>query len=82
MLASLVIWNLNIAACTTLKYCHKYALNKKLKLMGGAMKCFLKKLVNPTPPPKKLLSKSLALLELTIYFFGIRFEYKKKFHFG
>ena len=29
----------------TLKYCYKKALNKKLKLMGGAMKCFSKKLL-------------------------------------
>ena len=31
--------------CTTLKYCYKQALNKKLKLMGGAMKYFPKKLL-------------------------------------
>ena len=35
-LTSLVIWNLNITVSTTLKYFHEKALNKKLKLMGGA----------------------------------------------
>ena len=45
MLTSLVISNLNITVNTTLKYCYKQALNKKLKLMGGAMKYFLKKLL-------------------------------------
>ena len=45
MLTSLVIWILNITVSTTLKYCHKYVLKKKLKLMGGAMKYFLKKLL-------------------------------------
>ena len=38
MLTSLVIWNLNITMSTTLKYCYKQALNRKLKLLGGAMK--------------------------------------------
>ena len=33
---------LNIVVCTTLKYCYKQAFNKKLKLMGGTMKYFLK----------------------------------------
>ena len=42
MLTSLVIWNLNITVGTNLKYCYKKTLNKKLKLMGGAMKYFLK----------------------------------------
>ena len=46
MLTSLVIWNLNITVITTLKYCYKEALNKKLKLMGGAMNYFLKKLMD------------------------------------
>ena len=45
MLTSLVIWNLNITVSTTLKYCYKKALNKKLKLMGGDMKFFPKKLL-------------------------------------
>ena len=45
MLTSLVIWNLNITVNTILKYCYKKALNKKLKLMGGVMKYFLKKLL-------------------------------------
>ena len=45
MLTSLVISNLNINVSPTQKYCYKYALNKKLKLMGGAMKYFLKKLL-------------------------------------
>ena len=45
MLTSLVIWNLNITLTNTLKYCYKEALNKKLKLMGGAMKYFPKKLL-------------------------------------
>ena len=36
--------DLNISVSTTLKYYHKEALNKKLKLMGGAMKYFSKKL--------------------------------------
>ena len=35
---------LNITVSTTLKYYHKQALSKKLKLMGGAMKYFSKKL--------------------------------------
>ena len=30
---------------TTLKYCYKEALNKELKLMGGAIKHFLKKIL-------------------------------------
>ena len=38
---------LNTNASTTLKYYHKQALNKKLKLMGGAMKFFTKKLWFP-----------------------------------
>ena len=46
MLTSLGIWNLNITVSTTLKYCYKKALNKKLKLMGG-MIFFSKK---PTGP--------------------------------
>ena len=29
--------NLNITVSTTLKYCYKKALNKKLKLMGGVI---------------------------------------------
>ena len=37
--------DLNISVSTTLKYYHKEALNKKLKLMGGAMKYFSKKLL-------------------------------------
>ena len=45
ILTSLVILNLNITVSTTLKYHYKQALNKKLKLMGGAMKYFLKKLL-------------------------------------
>ena len=45
MLTSLVIWNLNITMSTSLKYCYKYSLNWKLKLMGGAIKYFLKKLL-------------------------------------
>ena len=36
--------DLNISVSTTLKYYHKEALNKKLKLMGGAMKYFSRKL--------------------------------------
>ena len=44
MLTSLVIWNLNITVSTTLKYCYKKALNWKLKLIGGVMKHFPKKL--------------------------------------
>ena len=46
MLTSLVISNLNIVVSTTLKYCYKKALNKKLRLMGGALKYFPKKLVD------------------------------------
>ena len=42
MLTSLVIGNLNITVSTTVKYCYKKTLNKKLKLMGGAMKYFTK----------------------------------------
>ena len=45
MLISLVIWNLNITVSTTLKYSYKKALNKKLKLIGGTMKYFPKKLL-------------------------------------
>ena len=45
VLTSLVIWNLNIAVITTLKYCYKKALKKKLKLMGGAIKYLMKKLL-------------------------------------
>ena len=33
-------------ASTTLKYCYKYALNKKLKLMREAMTYFVKKLLS------------------------------------
>ena len=36
---------MNIAVITTLKYCYKKALNKKLKLMGGAIKYLMKKLL-------------------------------------
>ena len=45
ILTSLVIWNLNVTVSTTLKYCYKQAINKKLKLVGGAMKHFPKKLL-------------------------------------
>ena len=45
MLTSLVIWNLDITVSTTLKYCYKSALNKKIKLMWGTMKYFRKKLL-------------------------------------
>ena len=45
ILTSLLIWNLNITVSTTLKYCYKKVLNKKLKLMGRAMKYFPKKLL-------------------------------------
>ena len=45
ILTSLVIWNSSITVSTTLKYCYKKALNKKLKLMRGAIKYFLKKLL-------------------------------------
>ena len=38
MLTFLVSWILNINVSTTLKYCYKKSLNKKLKLMGGAVK--------------------------------------------
>ena len=38
MLTSSVIWNLNITVSTTLKYFYKKVLNKKVKLMEGAMK--------------------------------------------
>ena len=38
-------WNLNITVSTTLKYCCKKALHKKLKLMGEAMKYFPKKIM-------------------------------------
>ena len=51
---------LNVTVSTTLKYYHKQALNKKLKLMGGAMKYlalwslgvrhFFKKFVKPSGP--------------------------------
>ena len=41
MSTSLLIWNLNITVSTALKYCYKWALNKKLKLMVGTMKLFL-----------------------------------------
>ena len=37
--------DLNITVSTTLKYYHKQALNKKLKLMEGAMKYFPEKLL-------------------------------------
>ena len=46
MLTSLVIKNLNITVSTTMKYCYKWALNKKLKLMGETMEYFLKKLLD------------------------------------
>ena len=45
MLTSLVIWNSNVTVSTTLKYCYNQVLNKKLKLMGGAIKYFPKKLL-------------------------------------
>ena len=45
LLTSLAIWNLNITVSTTLKFCYKKALNKKLKLMGGARKYFPKKIL-------------------------------------
>ena len=37
--------DLNITLSTTLKYYHKQAINKKLKLMGRAMKYFAKNLL-------------------------------------
>ena len=46
MVTSLMIWNLNTTVSTTLKYYYKQALNKKLTLMGGAMKYFLEKLLD------------------------------------
>ena len=45
MLTSLMIRNLKIILSTTLKHCYQKALNKKLKLMGGVMKYFSKKLL-------------------------------------
>ena len=45
MLTSLVIWNLNITVSTTLEYCYRYALNRKLKLMGWAKKYFVKEIL-------------------------------------
>ena len=45
MLSSLVIWNLNVTVSTTLKYCYKKALNKKLKWMGEAVRFFPKQLL-------------------------------------
>ena len=36
--------DMNITVTSTLTYYHKQALNKKLKLIGGAMKYFPKKL--------------------------------------
>ena len=45
MLTSLMIWNLNVTVITTLKYCYKKALNKKLQLIERAMKYFPKKLL-------------------------------------
>ena len=46
MLTSLVFQNLNITVSAALKFCYKKALNKKLKLMGGAIKYFPKKLLD------------------------------------
>ena len=46
MLTSLLIWNLNITTITNLKYFYKWALNKRVKLMEGTMKCFMKKLLD------------------------------------
>ena len=48
MLTSSVIRNLNITVSTTMSYCYKKALNKKLKLMGGATKYFLNKTAGPS----------------------------------
>ena len=45
MLTCSVICSLNITVSTKLKYCYKKALNKKLKLMIGAIKYFPKKLL-------------------------------------
>ena len=45
MLTSSVICSLNITVSTTLKYCNKKALNKKLKMMIEAIKYFPKKLL-------------------------------------
>ena len=45
MLTLSVISNVNITVSTILKYCCKKASNKKLKLMGEAMKYFPKKLL-------------------------------------
>ena len=44
MLASLVISDLNIIVSVTREYCYKKVLNKKLKLMGEAMKVFSEKI--------------------------------------
>ena len=65
MLTSLVISNLNITVSTTLKYCYNKALNKKLKLMGGALKYFSKKLVD-NGMFKTLISRAMKIICKTI----------------
>ena len=45
MLTLLVICSFNITVSTTLKYCYEQVLNKKLKMIGGAIKYFAKKLL-------------------------------------
>ena len=60
--------DLNITVSTTLNYYHKQASNKKLKLMGGAMKCFLEKLLrheifsSMVPRAAKFFLKNLSNL--------------------
>ena len=45
IVAAIFFSDLNITVSTTLKYCHKQALDNKQKLMGGAMKYFPEKLL-------------------------------------
>ena len=59
--SDLIITLLIITVGTTLKYYHKQALNKKLKLMGGAINVF----------PKELLSHEIfsSMVPLDTIFF-------------
>ena len=46
IVAAIFFSDLNITVSTTLKYCHKQALDNKQKLMAGAIKYFPEKLLS------------------------------------
>ena len=74
--------DLNITVSTNLKYFHKQDLNKKLKLMGGAMKYFPKKLLgHKIFSPSYILNVRSLRTVVTSINFG-NFSYVNKNNFG